>query len=78
MKALAEAIILQSLEDLWDERHRNESLKFFNGRGFRMCSGIAGMGQAEKKALNELFGQMGINVPASAQEEEPEKVTIQG
>lgn len=51
MKALAEAIILQSIEDLWDEAHRRESLEFFKGEGFDMYADIAGLGPAEKSKL---------------------------
>ncbi len=30
IKALAEAVILQSLEDLWNAAHRTESIEFFS------------------------------------------------
>ena len=55
MKAMAEAIILQSIEDLWDEAHRNESLEFFRGGGFDFYAGIAGLGPAEKLKLLGMF-----------------------
>lgn len=52
-KSLAEAVILQSMEDLWDLRHRPESLKFFSGQEFRACARIAGMSTDDKlKLLN--------------------------
>jgi hypothetical protein len=41
LKVLAEAIILQSIEDLWDARHRSESMSFFSGRGFSVLSKMA-------------------------------------
>jgi hypothetical protein len=40
-RSLAEAVILQSLEDLSDPRHREESREFFSGDGFKIYSGIA-------------------------------------
>jgi len=33
-RELAEAIILQALEDLWDERRREDSVTFLTGRDF--------------------------------------------
>ena len=41
--ALAEAIILQSLEDLWSKTQKNKSLAFFTGEGFHICAEMAGM-----------------------------------
>lgn len=55
MKALAEAIILQSIEDLWDETHRNESLEFFSGGGFDLYAEVAGLGPREKLKLLAMF-----------------------
>ena len=74
MKALAEAIILQSLEDLWDERHRKESLEFFKGQGFGVYSGIAGLRNDDKESITELFGHMGIDVRAEVPAAEPEEI----
>ncbi len=70
MKALAEAIILQSFEDLWDQVHRNESLEFFKGGGFDFYAGIAGLGTAEKLKLLEMFkSQMAAERPARPERE---------
>lgn len=55
MKALAEAIILQSFEDLWDKAHRDESLEFFKGEGFEFYAAVAGLGPAEKMKLLDMF-----------------------
>lgn len=41
--ALAEAIILQSLEDLWSKTQKKKSLAFFTGEDFHICAEIAGM-----------------------------------
>jgi hypothetical protein len=44
LAALAEAIILQSLEDLWSNKsQKNKSLAFFTGEGFRICAEMADM-----------------------------------
>jgi hypothetical protein len=43
LAALAEAIILQSLEDLWSKTQKDKSIAFFTGEGFHICAEIAGM-----------------------------------
>jgi|GEM_PF-6349752 len=43
LKALAEGIILQSLEDLWDKQLRANSIDFFKGEEFHICADLAGM-----------------------------------
>ena len=48
---IAEAIILQAIEDLWSAVHRKESIEFFTGEGFAICSSMAGMGLYEKLKL---------------------------
>ena len=48
---IAEAIILQAIEDLWSAAHRKESVEFFTGEGFAICARIAGMGLYEKLKL---------------------------
>ncbi len=53
VKGLAEAILLQSLEDLWIDEERSNCIDFFSGEGFRICSEIAGMSSEDKvKILN--------------------------
>jgi hypothetical protein len=51
MRALADAILLQSLEDLWIYEERSNSIDFFTGEGFRICSKIAGMSSSDKVRL---------------------------
>ncbi len=51
LKSLAEAIILQSIEDLWSKTQQNESVKFFTGEGFRHCADMAGMGVVDRLRL---------------------------
>jgi hypothetical protein len=51
LRYLAEAIILQALEDLWNIHHRKESIEFFSGEEFRSYSEIAGMDHFGKLRL---------------------------
>jgi hypothetical protein len=41
LKSMAEAVILQSLEDFWNRTYRKQSMDFFKGEGFEICSDIA-------------------------------------
>jgi hypothetical protein len=53
MRALADAVLLQSIEDLWIDEERSNSIDFFIGEGFRICSEIGGMSSDDKvKILN--------------------------
>ena len=61
IKGIAELVILQSIEDLWDRRERAASAKFLNGRGFDLCAGLAGIGPAERRKLLELL----VKLPAA-------------
>ncbi len=57
VKSLVEAIILQSIEDLWDERQKRDCLSFFNGDGFNICAGAAGINSSDQvKLLNLING----------------------
>lgn len=57
-KSLAEAIILQSMEDLWDEKERDEAVQFLNGSGFSACAEIAGMNFFEQVRLYNMANKM--------------------
>ncbi|MBE0425530.1 MAG: hypothetical protein IBX72_02645 [Nitrospirae bacterium] len=48
---LAEAIILQSVEDLFDDRHIKDCESFFFGEGFTTCAEIAGIKTIEQIKL---------------------------
>lgn len=53
IRGLAEGIILQSLDDLWDEGEKLRSIYFFKGDGFNKCAQMAGMKLPEQiKLLN--------------------------
>ncbi len=54
VKALAESIILQSMEDISDAHHRAESLEFFSGEGFRICARMAGISSEDEVKLLDL------------------------
>lgn len=43
IRSLAEAVILQSVEDLWSKTDRERSIEFFTGEGFSLCAEMAGM-----------------------------------
>lgn len=48
---LAEAIILQSMEDLWSPIRKKESIDFFKGEGFRLAAEMAEMSAVDKLRL---------------------------
>ena len=52
---IAEAIILQAIEDLWSAVHRKESIEFFTGEGFAICARIVGMGLYQKLRLIQVI-----------------------
>jgi hypothetical protein len=65
---LAEAIILQSIQDLWDKGHRKGCIEFFTGEDFRTCAALAGMSTSDQiKILNMFSGIMkGAGRPLTA------------
>jgi len=57
MQNISESIILQSIEDLWDESEhvRRSSFAFFLGEGFHICSELAGITVADRRKLLSLI-----------------------
>lgn len=55
LKHLAEAIILQSIEDLWNRQQKNDCVAFFEGEGFHLCAGTAGINMFHRKRLLKLI-----------------------
>ena len=55
-RSLAEAVILQSLEDLWNPVYGNESKEFFEGDGFKIFAEIAGLTSLKKYKIVHLVG----------------------
>jgi hypothetical protein len=58
VKHLAEAIILQSIEDLWDEGQRRDCLRFFGGDGFIVCAEMAGLNVSARGRLLGLVNRL--------------------
>jgi hypothetical protein len=58
LKALAEAVILQAVEDLWSSAHSKESVEFFQGEGFRYCADLAGMRIVERLKLIRMLRRL--------------------
>ncbi len=58
IKGLAEAILLQSMEDLWIDEERSGCIDFFSGEGFRLCSEIAGMSPDGKVKILNMVGDI--------------------
>lgn len=56
IKNLAEAVILQSLEDLWDPKYTGSSLEFFKGDGFKICADIAELTHFKQYKMLHLLG----------------------
>jgi ABC-type transporter Mla MlaB component len=54
IKPLAEAVILQSLEDMFNPAHQEESLVFFTGEGFRIWSQLAELDKNNRLSLIRL------------------------
>ena len=62
IRNIAELIILQCIEDLWNKRERPGSADFFAGEGFPLCAGIAGMDiHAQGRLLNMVGKTMAQN-----------------
>ena len=55
MEMLAEAVILQAMEDLWSNFYGEESIEFFQGTGFSWYADMAGMSPYEKNSLLSLM-----------------------
>ena len=58
-RSLAEAIILQSIEDLWNPVCRRGSLRFFKSEGFAVCSEIAGISYIKQLAMFRMLADVG-------------------
>jgi hypothetical protein len=54
MKGLAEGIIMQSIEDLWNENLRDECISFFRGQEFGICAQAAGMSLDDQVKLLDM------------------------
>jgi hypothetical protein len=55
LRTLAEAVIIQSAEDILDEHQSEEAATFFGGEGFRICAGMAGMDHSAQSTILNLI-----------------------
>jgi hypothetical protein len=53
---LAEAVILQSIEDFWVPGQRLQSMDFFKGEGFNLYAKIAGLDTVNQMKILCLLG----------------------
>ncbi|HEX8948555.1 MAG TPA: hypothetical protein VF790_06310 [Dissulfurispiraceae bacterium] len=69
IRSLAEAVILQSLEDLWNPARKRESLLFFKGEGFRLYAEIAGINNTKRRSLLGMLAGAGAATKRQAMRE---------
>ena len=55
VRELAERVILQSIEDLWDKQQHDACSNFFCGQGFLFWADAAGMTNAERRKMLSLI-----------------------
>jgi hypothetical protein len=55
LKTLAEAVIIQSAKDIMDRHQHEESVAFFGGEGFRLCSWLAGIDHSAQQVILNLI-----------------------
>jgi hypothetical protein len=60
VRSLAEAIILQSIEDLWSPQCKRDSLRFFEGDEFTLWSDIAGIGYVKQIVVIRMLADAGF------------------
>jgi len=79
IKNLCEAIILQSMEDLLEQRAVEENRDFLEGEGLAICASIAGLAAHERMELANLALRAAPRVPAESlpvQEEPPLRLAV--
>jgi hypothetical protein len=57
VKEIAEAMMLQAIEDIWLPGKKRESPEFFGGNGFTDCADIIGMSLYERQRVLQLVQQ---------------------
>jgi hypothetical protein len=67
IRNLAEAIILQSIEDLWEEKQRGDCIAFLRGEGFSVCADLAGMKVPDRLRLLHLIDGVTVHDAAYAE-----------
>jgi hypothetical protein len=58
LKKFAEAMITQSIEDLWDNRFMYQSTDFFTGEEFHLVASMAGMDIDERIGILKLVNKV--------------------
>jgi len=58
-RTLAEAVILQSIEDLWNPVCKRGSLMFFEGDGFVICCELAGINCIKQLIMLRMLADAG-------------------
>ena len=74
VRSLAEAIILQSIEDLWHPVCKKGSLMFFEGDAFTRCSEIAGISYIKQLAMLRMLANAGTKSGLRRMRKSPEGV----
>jgi len=77
IKNIAELIILQCIEDLWNEREMSGSADFFIGEGFPLCAGLAGMDLRDQGRLLNMVGKTMTRNFAALKRPEPDPRFLQ-
>ena len=60
VKSLAEAVILQAVEDLFDSSERKKSIDFFKGENFTLCAETAGLSTLEQMRIIRMLAKAGF------------------
>ncbi|MGD0283888.1 MAG: hypothetical protein ABSB95_16190 [Dissulfurispiraceae bacterium] len=58
IRKLADAIMLQAIEDLWIPKEREKCINFFTGEEFNICAGMSGMNFHDKVKVLNLVGNI--------------------
>jgi len=60
IKSLAEAVILQAIEDLFDPSERIKSIDFFKGKNFSLCAEMAGLNAVGQIMIIRMLVNSGV------------------
>ena len=76
LKSLAEAVILQSMEDLWHKTHKKGSIDFFTGEGFGLCADLADMKIVDRLRLLKILRRLNSKVFKTKHSKRVRQLTI--
>jgi hypothetical protein len=60
IRSLAEAVILQAIEDLFDSSERKKSIDFFKSENFTLCAETAGLSALEQIRIIRMLAKAGF------------------